>query len=301
MAKNKSTRVRETTGDRALHAFTTLFMLFVLVIIGYPLIYCISCSFSGATALANGRVVFLPVDFTFAGYEFVLRYDDVWMGFRNTIFYTVAHTAVAVVAQILVSYPLSKRNYQARGVFTKLMVVAMLTSAGMIPTFLLNVWLGLNNTIWAIILGGIVSISNVMILRTAFKSSIPEDLFDAAKIDGASEFRQLTTVAVPLAKATISVIMLYTAVGQWNSYFQALLYLSMKPELWPLQLVVRNIMQSAQEPEGISSAAMEALSKSSMDQVRYCLIVIVTTPLLAMYLLAQRFFEKGVMIGSVKG
>lgn len=303
MAKTKSTKVREPIGDRVLHAFTTCFMVFVLLVIGYPLIYCISCSFSGAKALSNGEVILLPIDFSLAGYDFVLKYQQVWIGYRNTIFYTATHTVVGVVAQVLVAYPLSKRNYQARGLCTKLLVIAMLTSAGLVPTFLLNVWLGLNNTIWVIIFGGIISISNIMILRTSFKSSIPEDLFDAAKIDGASEFRQLTTVAVPLAKATISVIMLYIAVGQWNSYFNALIYLANRQDLWPLQLVVRNIMQAATsiEDPSLGSAAIEAMSKSSVDQVRYCLIVVVTAPLLVMYLVAQKYFEKGVMIGSVKG
>ena len=303
MAKLKSTKVREPLGDRVLHAFTTCFMLFVLVIIGYPLIYCVSCSFSSSTALSQSKVLLWPVDVSLAGYQFVLEYEQLWIGYRNTIFYTAAHTVAGVVAQIMIAYPLSKRYYQARGLCTKLLVIAMLTSAGLVPSFLLNLWLGLNNTIWIIIFGGICSISNIMILRTSFKSSIPEDLFDAARIDGASDFRQLTTVAVPLAKATISVIMLYTAVGQWNSYFSALIYLANRQDLWPLQLVVRNIMNSAAalDTSGLSTGALEALEKCSFDQVRYCIIVIVTAPLLAMYLVAQRFFEKGVMIGSVKG
>lgn len=303
MAKLKSTKVREPFGDRALHAFTTCFMVFILLIIGYPLIYCVSSSVSSADALSRSAVILWPVEFSLEGYEFILKYDEMWIGYRNTIFYTIAHTIVGVVAQIMVAYPLSKRNYQGRGLFTKLLVIAMLTSTGLIPTFLLNLWLGLNNTIWIIIFGGIVSISNIMILRTSFRSSIPEDLFDAAKIDGANEFRQLTTVAVPLAKATISVIMLYIAVAQWNSYFNALIYLANSPELWPLQLVVRNIMNAAAslDTSKMSSAAIEAAGNSSIDQIRYCVIVVVTTPLLVMYLVAQRFFEKGVMIGSVKG
>ena len=304
MAKMKSTKVREPLGDRILHAFTTLFMLFILVIVGYPLIYCISSSFSSADALSNGEVILWPVDFSLAGYNFILKYDQVWVGFRNTIFYTIVATMIQIVSQILVAYPLSKRNYQARGFCTKCMVVAMLVSAGMIPSFLLMVKLGFYNTVWPLLIGGAVTISNVMILRTSFKSSIPEDLFDAAKIDGAGDFRQLTTIAVPLAKATISVIMLYAAVAQWNSYFTALLYLGTDSEhLWPLQLVVRNIMQIASDLDtsDMGADAIAALSKSNIEQVRYGLIVVVTTPLLVMYLVAQRFFEKGVMIGSVKG
>lgn len=303
MAKPKSTKVREPLGDRVLHAFTTCFMAFILLVIGYPLLYCISCSFSSVDALNNREVLLWPVGFTFSGYEFVLKYEQLWVGYRNTIFYTIAHTVVGVVAQILVAYPLSKRYYQARGLCTKLLVIAMLTSAGLIPSFLLNMWLGLNNTVWIIIFGGCVSISNIMILRTSFKSSIPEDLFDAARIDGASDFRQLTTIAVPLAKATISVIMLYIAVGQWNSYFTALVYLTDRMDLWPLQLVVRNIMSAAQKLDNseLGTGALEAMKKSNFEQIRYAIIIVVTAPLLAMYLVAQKYFEKGVMIGSVKG
>lgn len=303
MAKHKSTKVRETMGDRILHAFTTFFLLFILVIVGYPLIYCISCSFSGSVALSVGKVILWPVDFSLAGYNFILQYKAIWVGYGNTIFYTITHTAVSVVAQILIAYPLSKRNYQARNLCTKLLVIAMLTSAGMVPTFLLYLNLGMYNNVFPIIFGGVVSISNVMILRTSFKTSIPEDLFDAAKIDGAGDFRQLTTVAVPLAKATISVIMLYVAVGQWNSYFNAMLYLPKRQDLWPLQLVVRNIMQSAKQFDDadMGAEAQAAMASSSIEQIRYGLIVVVTAPLLVMYLAAQKFFEKGVMIGSVKG
>ena len=300
--KDKSTRVRETAGDRALQAFTTAFMIFVLFIVGYPLTYCLSCSFSSITAITGGRVWLYPVGFNFRGYEFVLQYKEVWQGYRNTIFYTVTNVILTMVCQILVAYPLSKRNYQAKNLVQRIMLVAMLTGAGLVPSFLMRVWLGMNNTVWAVILSGLVGISHTFIMRTSFRTSIPADLFDAAKIDGASELRQLTTIAVPLAKATVSVLILYAVVGMWNSYFGAMIYLSAKPDLWPLQLVLRNIMNGASiPPEELTAAAVEAMERSGIEQIRYCLIVVATVPMLAMYMICQKYFEKGVMIGSVKG
>ena len=300
--KDLSTRVRDTAGDRALQAFTTGFMIFVLVIVAYPLIYCLSCSFSNVNDIRQGKVFLWPVNPNLAGYNFILKYKEVWLGYRNTIFYTVTNVILTMICQILVAYPLSKRNYQAKNLVQRIMLVAMLTGAGLVPSFLMRVWLGMNNTVWAVILSGLVGISHTFIMRTSFRTSIPADLFDAAKIDGASEFRQLTTIAVPLAKATVSVLILYAVVGMWNSYFGAMIYLSSQPDLWPLQLVLRNILNGANIPEeGLSAEALEAMRKSGVDQIRYGLIVVGTVPMLAMYMICQKYFEKGVMIGSVKG
>jgi len=302
MAKAKSTKVRESAGDRALQVFTTAFMIFVLIIIGYPLLYCVACSFSSVDAIQSARVWIWPVEANLGGYKFILRYKEVWQGYRNTIFYTVTNVILTMMCQILVAYPLSKRNYQAKNLVQRIMLVAMLTGAGLVPSFLMRVWLGMNNTVWAVILSGLVGISHTFIMRTSFRTSIPADLFDAAKIDGASEFRQLTTIAVPLAKATVSVLILYAVVGMWNSYFGAMIYLSAQPHLWPLQLVLRNILNGANIPEeGLSAEALEAMRKSGVDQIRYGLIVVGTVPMLAMYMICQKYFEKGVMIGSVKG
>lgn len=300
--KNKSTAVRDTAGDRALQAFTTAFMIFVLFIVGYPLLYCIGCSFSSATALRLGRVWLWPVGFHFGGYNFVLQYDQVWLGYRNTIFYTATNVVLTMMCQILIAYPLSKRNYQAKNLIQRIMLVAMLTGAGLVPSFLMRVWLGMNNTVWAVILSGLVGISHTFIMRTSFRTSVPADLFDAAKIDGASEFRQLTTIAVPLSKATVSVLILYAVVGMWNSYFTAMIYLSSQPDLWPLQLVLRNLLNSANfDPSTMSTTDLIAYEESGIEVIKYCLIVVATVPMVAMYMICQKYFEKGVMIGAVKG
>ena len=302
MAK-KSTKIRESFGDRVLELITTVILVLILIIIGYPMIYVVSCSFSSSEALSNARVLLWPVDFSLKGYEFVFQYEVVWTGYRNTIFYTVTGTLLTMIFQILMAYPLSKRDYQGKSIILKLLLVAMMTSSGMIPVFILKMNLGMVGTIWAIILSGLVGINNVFMLRNSFMHSIPGELFDAAKIDGANDFQCLFQLAIPLAKATISVLVLYAAVARWNEYFNAMIYLSGQQDLWPLQMFLRNIMTSASEldPGSMSAAEQEAMRDSGIEQIRYCLIVISTVPVLAMYAVVQKYFQKGVMVGSVKG
>lgn len=302
MAK-KSTKIRESFGDRVLETVTTVILILILIIIGYPLIYVISCSFSSSEALSNARVLLWPVDLSLKGYDFVFQYEVVWTGYRNTIFYTIVGTFLTITMQILMAYPLSKREYQGKKVVLRLMLIVMMFSAGMIPTFILKMSLGMVGTIWAIVLNGLVTVSYVFMLRNSFMHSIPGELFDAAKIDGANDFQCLFKLAIPLGKATISVLILYAAVGFWNEYFNAMIYLSGRQDLWPLQMFLRNIMTSAAEldPGQMSAAEQQAMKDSGIEQIRYCLIVISTVPVLAMYAVVQKYFQKGVMVGSVKG
>lgn len=304
--KKKNTKIRDTAGDRALQIGTSAFLLLILIIVGYPLIYIVSCSFSHSEALSSGRVLLWPVDFSLKGYEFVFQFDRVWVGYKNTIFYTVVGVCLTMFMQIMMAYPLSKDYYQGKGFVLKLLLIAMMISAGLIPTYILKMNLGMVNTVWAIILSGILGIQNVFMLRNSFKHSIPGELFDAARIDGANDFQCLVQLAIPLAKATISVLALYSAVGCWNSYFDAMIYLPGRQDLWPLQLFLRNLLVSssgleAGAVEGMSTSVQQAYQDSGIEQIKYCLIVISTVPVLLMYAVVQRYFEKGVMVGSVKG
>lgn len=299
----KKTKIRMSRGDRILSAVTTIFLVFIFLIIAYPLIVIISSSFSSSKALSAGKVVLFPVDFTISGYKFVFQYKDVWRGFRNSIFYTIAGVTVTMTLQILMAYPLSRPDYQGKPVILKIMLVAMMFSAGLIPSYILKMKLGMVDSVTAIIFAGAISINNVFMLRNAFRHSIPGELFDAAIVDGASDFTCLLRIAIPLAKATISVLMLYSFVGCWNDYFNAMIYLPTKRELWPLQLVLRNILSSAGSisTEGMTTAAIQQMQDSGIAQIKYCLIIIATVPVLGMYLVVQKYFEKGVLVGSVKG
>ena len=313
-ARKEKKTIKEPIGDRILQVFSTLVLIFVTLIVLYPILYVIASSFSDSASLNSGRVYVLPMIFdreaskytlglNFSGYKFVFAYKDVWTSFVNSIFYTVSGTAISLVMIILMAYPLSKRDYQGRKFVSKLMIIAMLTGAGLVPMYILKTKLGLNGTIWAVILAGSLSINNVFILRTSFKSSIPGELFDAAKIDGANDFQCLIQIGIPLAKATISVLVLYAAVRYWNDYFNAMLYLADRQDLWPLQLVLRNFLLSVKDMAagGMSAAEQEAFQNSGTQQIQFCLIIIATAPVLILYSFVQKYFEKGVMIGSVKG
>lgn len=300
LAKKKTNKVIESRGDRVLGAFTSVILILLLLVFGYPIIYVISCSFSSGKALELGKVVLWPVEPTIAGYEFVFKYRTVWLGYRNTIFYTFFGVLFTMAITIACAYPLSRPNYQGKSVLLKYFLITTFISAGMIPVYIIKCWLGLKDTVWAVLTGGILSFSNMVILRTAFKG-VPGELFDAAAIDGAGEFQTMMEIALPLIKATTNVIMLYSFVGCWNEYWNAMIYLNTE-ELYPLQLFLRTILTAAQalSKEDMSSAMIQAASNGT-QQIQYALIVISTVPVLTFYFIVQKSFKQGVMIGSVKG
>ena len=303
LKRRKPGKIQDTFGDKVLEAITTVILFILLVIVAYPVIYVVSASFSSSGALLSGRVLLWPVEPTISAYQVVLGMDDILLGYRNTIFYTVVGTILQMFMQIVCAYPISKRNFQGRSVYTKIIVTTMLVSAGMIPMYLVKQSLGLIDNVWTILFSGLIGTSNVFILRTCFRSSIPGELFDAACIDGANDIQCLVKIALPLAKATTSVITLYAIVGHWNSYMTAMIYLPSRSDLWPLSLFLRNLLISSSsigvggEQQGGTNAAMP----DSTEQLRYSLIVISTLPVLAVYWVVQKYFKTGVMVGSVKG
>ncbi len=303
LRKRKSTKINDTTGDKVLEWITTGILVLLLIIVGYPVIYVVSASVSSGAALSSGRVLLWPVEPTLVAYKVVMTMDDILLGYRNTIFYTVVGTCFQMFMQIVCAYPISRPNFQGRGVYTKIIVVTMLVSAGLIPVYLIKQSLGLIDNVWAVLISGLIGASNVFILRTSFRNSIPGELFDAACIDGANDFQCLVKIALPLAKATISVVTLYAIVGHWNSYMTAMIYLPSRHDLWPLSLFLRNLLISSTsigvggDQQGGTNSAMP----DSTEQLRYALIVISTLPVLAVYWVVQKYFKSGVMVGSVKG
>lgn len=301
-ASKKLSKINETAGDRIFNVITAILLLLVIIIVGYPVLFCVSCSFSSSTALQAGQVILWPVDFTLDGYRFILEFKQVWIGYRNSIYYTVTGVLLTMVCTILSAYPLSRPTFRARGKYMFIFYLTTLFAAGMIPVFVWETSLGLYNSIWAVMLKGCVSVSHIIILRTAFASSIPGELFDAAKIDGANEFQCLLKIALPLAKATLSVLVLYIIVGAWNEYFTSMIYLQ-DANLHPLQLVLRPIMTAAVASidVGSMSSASQQTADQGLDQVRYGLIMVATVPPLVAYFVVQKAFKGGVMVGSVKG
>ena len=304
MSRNKIpvTKINESFGDRVFNIITAIILVAVIIIVGYPCLFVISCSFSSTSALQAGKVVLWPVDFTLSGYKFILDFKQVWIGYRNSIFYTATGTLLHLAMCVLAAFPLSRKTYQGRGPLMKIFYFSTLFGAGLIPTFILKTSMGMFNTVWPVILVSAMSVSHIIIMRTCFASSIPGDLFDAAKIDGASDFQCLFKIALPLAKATLSVITLYAIVGAWNEYFTSMIYLR-DENLYPLQLVLRPIMTAAVATVDVSnmSSASQQVAEQGLDQVRYGLIIVATVPALIAYFVVQKSFKGGVMVGSVKG
>lgn len=309
-SRKRPTRIKDTVGDQVLEIITTIVLFLLLIVVAYPVIFVVSASLSSNDALMSGRVLLLPVDPTLQGYKQVFMRPEIINGYKNTIFFTFFGTLIKMFMQITCAYPLSKMHFKARNIYTKIIVLTMLVNAGMIPLFLIRTSLGLVNNIWAILTSGMLGASNVFILRTAFRSSIPGELFDAAAIDGANDFQSLVMIAIPLAKATISVVTLYAIVGCWNEYFTALIYLGGREDLWPLQLHLRNLLviaSSLSATDGAASSSAQGAGGGAktgtegLEMMRYAMIVVATVPVLIAYGIVQKYFKGGVMVGSVKG
>ena len=287
---------RDVVFDAILYCICTVLLLIIL----YPLWFIVIASFSDPSAVAGGHVWVWPVGFTLDGYDELLKQPKVWLGYCNTIAYTVAGTLIGLAVNIPAAYALSRKDLWGRKGLMGLYVFTMFFSGGLIPIFLTVQQAGLYNTFWVLVLPFSVSAYNIIVARTFFETSLPPDLWDAAQIDGCGNLRFFFTMALPLSKAVISVIALWTAVGQWNSYFNALIYIR-DENLYPLQLIMRNILITNQNfaALGTGEAAMIAMRRANL--VRYAMIIIATVPIMCVYPFIQKYFDQGVMIGAVKG
>ena len=294
-------KIKNPMEDRILYFVVyTMIILFLLVIL-YPIIFIISASFSEGSEVQLGRVYLWPVKPTLEGYRAVFSHRNIMTGYRNTILYTLGGTLINVVVTVLCAYPLSRRDMPIRGFFVFLFVFTMFFGGGLIPTYLLVNSLGMVNTFWALLIPGAMSVYNMIITRTFFQNGVPHELLEASQIDGCSDARYFFSILLPLSQAVISVISLYYAVAHWNSYFSALIYIRDK-QLQPLQLILRSILLSTrvslnefEDPDLLEGKiGLEFL-------VKFALIVVSSAPIMCLYPFVQKFFAKGVMLGSVKG
>ena len=271
-----------------------------MVVILYPLYFIVIASFSDPTNVANGYVWLYPKGFTLDGYTELAKQADLWQGYVNTVLYTVVGTAIGLAVNIPVAYGLSRRDLVGRRFFSFFFLFTMFFSGGLVPTFLTVQQFHLYNTFWVIVLPFSVSVYDVIVARTFFQTSIPLELWDAAQIDGCGNLRYFFRIALPLSKAIVAVLGLWIAVGIWNSYFTALIYLK-DQALYPLQLILRNILvtNQMQSAMGTGEAAQIALRKANL--LRYSSILVSTVPIMCVYPFVQKYFNQGVMIGAVKG
>ncbi|MBQ4618399.1 MAG: carbohydrate ABC transporter permease [Clostridia bacterium] len=301
-ARHKINKVRQSRGDVAFDCVITAFLIFAVIIVAYPLIYVVSASLSSTDAVMGGRVWLLPVEFSLEAYKTTFKYESIMTGYVNSLIYTVSGTIVSLILTTLCAYCLSKAAFFGRKLVSFLVLFTMLFNAGLVPNYLLiNNTLKWGNTIWALIIPNAMSAWHVILVRTYFENSIPAELFEAGDIDGCSVFRQLISIALPMSGPILAVIALYTAVGLWNGYFDALIYISDK-EMFPLQLVLRNILILNSMDMTTSVDLREMASRQGMyNLLKYAVIVVSSLPLLLMYPFVQKYFVKGIMVGSVKG
>ena len=296
--KHINPMLRDSRGDKIFRFFSGLFLILLAAIVLYPVYFIVIASFSDPDAVLAGKVVLWPVDINLDGYIKIIERTDVWLGYRNTIVDTLLTVVLSLLVTIPAGWALSRKNMPGKKFLMMYFTIPMFFGGGLIPFYNVMSNLGLINTIWAIVLPSILSVWNLFMTKTFFESSIPNGLIEAAKIDGAGHFRTFTAVVLPLAKAIMAVMALYYAVGQWNSYFNAMIFLQ-DETLYPLQLVLKEILIASESTVGGSGETILQQYRLA-NQLKYVSVIVSSLPVLMLYPFVQKYFAQGVMIGSLK-
>lgn len=290
-----------STGDKVFIVSVYAILSLILVVVLYPLIYVVSASFSDPQAVISGKVLLWPVDVTLRGYQAVFKNPKIITGFINSLFYMFLGTVINLMMTMLCAYPLSRKEFTARNKIAALFVFTMYFSGGLVPSYMIVSKLGLINTRWAMIIPSAMSTYNMIIARTYMVNSIPDELYEAAQLDGCSPFKYLLKVIVPLSKPIIAVLALYYGIAKWNNYFDAMLYLNDSGK-WPITMVLREILiQNQIDPTMLTDASALAKLQGMTELLKYSVIVVASVPVLLIYPFVQKYFVKGVTIGAVKG
>ncbi len=301
--ENKKINKRRTihkrkTGDKIFHAVNAILLGAVALIVLYPLYFIIIASFSNPDAVLAGKVVLYPVEITLSGYQKIMERADVWRGYLNTIIYTAITVVLALAVTIPAGWALSRKTLPAKKLFMIYFIIPMFFGGGLIPFDNVMSRLHLVNSMWAIILPSILSVWNLFMTKTFFEANIPNGLIEAATIDGAGHFKTFFVVVVPLAKATVAVMALYYAVSQWNSYFNAMIFIQ-DETLYPLQLVLKEILIASESTVGGSGETILEQYRLA-NQLKYVSVIVSSLPVIMLYPFVQKYFAQGVMIGSLK-
>ncbi len=303
--KQTGNRIRRSKGDRIFDAINMGLLTVVMLLVILPMLHVYSSSISNPDAVSAGKVWFWPVGFSLEAYKSIFDYYVIWRGYANTLLYTFVGTLFSITVTLLAAYPLSRHDFSCRKFYMRMFTFTMVFNGGLIPFYLTVLQLGMIDTIWAMILPWGLSVWNVIITRTFFESTLNGEILDAAQIDGCTDFGFFLRIALPLSGAIIAVNALFYAVGKWNSYFDALLFIR-DTSRTPLQIILRRILvQNSVDNKLTTNMAMNAASEAELAKfrqlVKYGLIVVSSLPVLCIYPFVQKFFVKGVMIGSVKG
>ncbi len=294
-------RKKASKGNRSFYICNNIILLFAFIIVAAPLVNVLASSVSSPAALIKGKVSFWPVGFNLDAYKQIFQSRLLLTGYKNSIIYMVVGTTINIIMTVLAAYPLSVKDFAGRKFLTGLFLFTMIFTAPLIPTYINIEQLGLVDTIWAMVLPGAISVYNLIIARTFFQSTIPDEMLEAARLDGADDICIMTRLVIPLSKSILAVLVLYYAVAHWNSYFDAYIYLSSEKK-FTLQVVLRNIMSTAAALQEMADATVDQSNRAAMIEVlKYAVIVFGSLPVIALYPLVQKHFVKGVMIGSLKG
>ncbi|MDK8181984.1 carbohydrate ABC transporter permease [Paenibacillus sp. UMB4589-SE434] len=293
--------IDRSLGDRIINIINYVLLTILTVIVLYPLLFVLSASISDPEHVLRGDVWLIPKGFNLEAYTKIFQNKDILLGYGNTILYTLIGTAINLVMTVCAAYPLSRKDFAGRGMITGMIVFTMFFGGGLIPTYLLIKNLNMLDSLWVMVIPNAVSVWNIIIMRTFFQQSIPGELQESAMIDGCNHFQTLFRIVLPLSMPIIAVMILFYAVGHWNSYFNALIYLTSKDK-FPLQLILREILIQSDSGEFIKLTSESAVRmKMSVEGLKYAVLVVANLPMLILYPFLQRYFVKGIMIGALKG
>jgi len=298
---NRKRKKKHSMSDRTFNSILMGFSIFWLIIVLYPLIFVLSSSFSSGAAVSAGKVYLWPVDLSIQGYRLVFKNRLIWSGYMNAILYSVLGTLLHLIGTFCGAYPLSRKNYQGKAFMHVFLTISMMFSGNLVSTYILVARLGLVDTRMYQIISGMVTIGDMVVMRTFIQSNIPYELLESAKMDGISDSQYLHKIVLPLSKAIIAVNCLYGFVGRWNSFYHPMIYLRTR-EKYPLQLIANDILNKAKiDTSQMLDSSLVSQMGASVDAMRYALIVVTVLPVLLVYPFVQKYFEKGVMVGSIKG
>ena len=291
--------MKKTSQDKVVQVIFYIVAIVMIIMVLYPLWFVIIASFSNPADVASGKVWLWPETIDFRGYLELFKQDEIWRSYKNTILYTIVGTLFALAVNLPAGYALSRPDLAGKKWINLFYMIPMFVNGGLIPTYFVVRGFGLYDTFWAMIIPFSVSTYNIIVVRTFFKNSLPESLWEAAQLDGCGTIRYFFQFALPLSKAVIAVVALWTAVGIWNQWFNALIYLQ-NENLIPLQLLLRRILITNQSLLGAATGTMAQELRQLSDMMRYASIVISTLPIMCLYPFLQKYFNQGVMVGAIK-
>ena len=300
--EEEGSRIIIGKGEKIFLVINNCIMVFLMFITLYPMLYVLFASLSDPVELGKATgLLWKPAGFSLRGYASVLQSENIWLGFRNTIFYVVVGTIFSMLITICGAYPLSRRGLLLKKPIMLFIIFTMFFGGGMVPTFLVVQGLGLTNTIWAMIIPGMLSVYNVIVLKTSFES-VPESLYESAALDGANHWHMMTKITLPLSKAALATITLFYAVGKWGEWYNALVYLQKRRDLYPLQMFLRELLVAQEDMNALLSSSVGVAADAYLlkEVIKYATIIVTTVPILCVYPFLQKYFVKGMLDSAVK-